>query len=108
MSDLLNSPTLSNLMPDTEGVSFYSADPDLSFLLRRHLSDEDYERAQLILAHLGSVASREMDELAAQAHCQGPVLVQCAKKIQRIDQVVRDPAYHELERIAYEDFADAS
>ena len=57
MSDLLNSPTLSNLMPDTEGVNFYSADPDLSFLLRRHLSDEDYERAQLILAHLGSVAS---------------------------------------------------
>ena len=108
MSDLLNSPTLSNLMPDTEGVNFYSADPDLSFLLRRHLSDEDYERAQLILAHLGSVASREMDELAAQANCQGPVLVQYDKKGQRIDEVVFHPAYHELERIAYEDFAIAA
>jgi len=108
MSDLLNSPTLSNLMPDTEGVSFYSADPDLSFLLRRHLSDEDYERAQLILAHLGSVASREMDELAAEANRQGPVLVQYDKKGQRIDEVVFHPAYHELERIAYEDFAIAA
>ena len=108
MSDLLNSPTLSNLMPDTEGVNFYSADPDLSFLLRRHLSDEDYERAQLILAHLGSVASREMDELAAEANRQGPVLVQYDKKGQRIDDVVFHPAYHELERIAYEDFAIAA
>src|SRR5947209_4877972 len=108
MSDLLNSPTLSNLMPDTEGVNFYSADPDLSFLLRRHLSDEDYERAQLILAHLGSVASREMDELAAEANRQGPVLVQYDKKGQRIDEVVFHPAYHELERIAYEDFAIAA
>src|SRR5947209_8717300 len=108
MSDLLNSPTLSNLMPDTEGVSFYSADPDLSFLLRRHLSDEDYERAQLILARLGSVASREMDELAAEANRQGPVLVQYDKKGQRIDEVVFHPAYHELERIAYEDFAIAA
>src|SRR5204863_5414883 len=108
MSDLLNSPTLSNLMPDTEGVSFYSADPDLSFLLRRHLSDEDYERAQLILAHLGSVASREMDELAAEANRQGPVLVQFDKKGQRIDEVIFHPAYHELERIAYQDFAIAA
>ncbi len=86
MSDLPNLSTLSNLMPDAEGVNFYSADPDLSFLLRGHLSDEDYERAQLILAHLGSVASREMDELAAQANCQGPVLVQYDKKGQRIDE----------------------
>ena len=108
MSDLLNSPTLSNLMPDTEGVNFYSADPDLSFLLKRHLFDEDYERAQLILAHLGSVASREMDELAAEANRQGPVLVQYDKKGQRIDEVVFHPAYHELERIAYEDFAIAA
>src|SRR5438067_2022179 len=99
---------MSNLMPDTEGVSFYSADPDLSFLLRRHLSDEDYERAQLILAHLGSVASREMDELAAEANRQGPVLVQYDNKGQRIDEVVFHPAYHELERIAYEDFAIAA
>src|SRR6266568_4230825 len=108
MSDLPNLSTLSNLMPDAEGVNFYSADPDLSFLLRGHLSDEDYERAQLILAHLGSVASREMDELAAQANCQGPVLVQYDKKGQRIDEVVFHPAYHELERIAYEDFAIAA
>jgi acyl-CoA dehydrogenase len=108
MSDLLNLPDLPNLMPDTEGVNFYSADPDLSFLLRRHLSDEDYERAQLILAHLGSVASCEMDELAAEANRQGPVLVQYDKKGQRIDDVVFHPAYHELERIAYEDFAIAA
>src|SRR5204863_7262225 len=108
MSDLLNSPTLSNLMPDTEGVNFYSADPDLSFLLKRHLFDEDYERAQLILAHLGSVASCEMDELAAEANRQGPVLVRYDKKGQRIDDVVFHPAYHELERIAYEDFAIAA
>jgi len=95
-------------MPDTRGINFYSADPDLSFLLREHLSAEDYERAQRILTAMGAVASQKMDELAEIANRQGPVLVQYDKKGQRVDEVVFHPAYHELERIAYQDFAIAA
>src|SRR5260221_10311013 len=101
-------PEPSDLMPDTRGINFYSADPDLSFLLREHLSGEDYERAQGILTEMGAVASQRMDELAEIANRQGPVLVQYDKKGQRVDEVIFHPAYHELERIAYQDFAIAA
>src|SRR6266568_6355653 len=99
---------LHNLMPETDGINFFSADPDLSFILRRHLSAEDYERAQTILAEMGAVASQKMDSLAETANRQGPVLMQFDKKGQRVDEVIFHPAYHELERIAYQDFAIAA
>src|SRR5256714_693009 len=99
---------LHKLMPETDGINFFSADPDLSFILRRHLSAEDYERAQTILAEMGAVASQKMDSLAETANRQGPVLMQFDKKGQRIDEVIFHPAYHELERIAYQDFAIAA
>src|SRR5229473_1113187 len=98
----------SRFMPDTSGINFYSADPDLSFLLRRHLSAEDDHRAQPILIEMGTVASQKMDELAVIANRQGPVLMQYDKRGQRVYEVIFHPAYHELERIAYQDFAIAA
>ena len=99
---------LTDLMPDTSDINFFTADPDLSFLLQRHLSEEDYERALLILTDMGAVASQRMDELAQIANRQGPVLKQFDKRGQRVDEVIFHPAYHELERIAYQDFAIAA
>ena len=99
---------LSRQMPDTSGINFYTADPDLSYHMRQSLSTEDFERAQGILSRMGEVASQRMDELAQVANRQGPVLIQYDKRGQRIDRVVFHPAYHELERIAYEDFAIAA
>ena len=99
---------LHNLMPQTDGINFFSADPDLSYILRRHLSSEDYERAEAILSEMGAVASQRMDSLAEEANRQGPVLMQFDKKGQRIDEVIFHPAYHELERIAFQDFAIAA
>src|SRR6266849_4527474 len=98
----------SRFMPDTSGINFYSADPDLSFLLRRHLSAEDDHRAQPILVEMGTVASQKMDELAVIANRQGPVLMQYDKRGQRVDEVIFHPAYHELARSAYQDFAIAA
>lgn len=98
----------SSLMPDTGGINFYSVDHDLAFLLRRHLAAHEFERAQPILMRLGLVASREMDELAAVADRARPTLTQFDRKGQHIDEIVFHPAYHELERIAYEDFAIAA
>jgi len=99
---------LEKLMPDTSGINFYSADPDLAYLLRKSLSTEDFERAHTILQKMGEVASQKMDGLAQIANRQGPVLIQYDKRGQRVDEVVFHPAYHELERIAYEDFAIAA
>src|SRR3989442_2180488 len=105
----MSNPThLTDLMPDARGLNFYTVDPDLTFLLERHLSAEDNERAQPPLTDMGAVASQKMDQLAELANRQGPTLVQFDKRGQRIDEVVFHPAYHELERIAYQDFAIAA
>ncbi|HLI08731.1 MAG TPA: acyl-CoA dehydrogenase family protein, partial [Ktedonobacteraceae bacterium] len=96
------------LMPDTADLNFYTVDPDLAFLLRQHLSEDEYERAQPILTSMGAVASRRMDELAATADRQVPVLEQFDKRGQRVDEVLYSSAYRELERIAYQDFAIAA
>jgi acyl-CoA dehydrogenase len=95
-------------MPDTRGLNYYAADPDLSYLLREMLTGEEFERAQAILRSLGEVAAARMDELAEVANRQGPLLRQFDKRGQRVDEVIFHPAYHELERIAYQDFAIAA
>src|SRR5437588_12862198 len=97
-----------HLMPDASDLNFFTADPDLSFLLHRHLSEEEYVGAYTLLTEMGDVASHRMDALAEVANRQGPVLVQYDKRGQRVDEVVFHPAYHELEHIAYEDFAIAA
>src|SRR5215467_12031799 len=97
-----------NLMPDTSGINFYTADRDIAFLLQRHLAEEDNKRAQPILTALVAVASQEIDRLAELANRHGPTLVQFDKRGQRVDEIVFHPAYHELERIAYQDFAIAA
>src|SRR5438874_4279890 len=105
----MSNPTnLTDLMPDTSDINFFTADPDLSFLLQRHLSEENYDRALLILTDMGAVASQRMDELAQIANRQGPVLMQFDKRGQHVDEVIFHPAYHELEKIAYQDFAIAA
>ncbi len=101
-------PEPSTLMPDTSGLNFFTADPDLSFLLQQHLTSEAFERARAILTRMGAVASEKMDRLAEMANRHGPVLVQYDKRGRRVDEVIFDPAYHELERIAYEEFAIAA
>jgi acyl-CoA dehydrogenase len=99
---------LSRLMPDTDGVNFYTVDPDLTFLLSRYLTGEDHHRAQEPLTAMGAVASQRMDELAEIANRQGPVLKEFDKRGQRVDEVIFHPAYHMLEHICYEQFAIAA
>lgn len=99
---------LARLMPDSAGINYYTTDPDLTFLLKRALSAEHFERGEEILQALGAIASQDMDALAETANRHVPTLVQFDKRGQRIDEVVFHPAYHELETIAYEDFAIAA
>src|SRR5690242_21764076 len=101
-------PDLSSLMPDTDGINFYLADPDLRFLMQRILSPEDFQRADSVLTSLDEIASQRMDQLAVLADRHRPVLQQFDKRGQRVDEVIFHPAYHELERIGYETFAIAA
>ncbi|HLX41560.1 MAG TPA: acyl-CoA dehydrogenase family protein, partial [Ktedonobacteraceae bacterium] len=97
-----------NNIPDTQSTNFFTVDADLAYLLQRHLSEEDYARALPILTEMGEIAAQQMDALAEVANGEGPVLQQYDKRGNRIDEVIFHPAYHELERITYEQFAIAA
>src|SRR5260221_14466320 len=51
-----------NLMPDTGGIHFHTAPPDLAFLFQRPLSGEDNERAQPLLTTMAAGAPRPTDK----------------------------------------------
>jgi acyl-CoA dehydrogenase len=95
-------------LSDTASINFFTADPDLSLLLRQYLTLEDFDRCSSMLTRMGAVASGAMDALADIANRNVPVLKQYDKSGQRIDEVEYHPAYAELEKIAYEDFAIAA
>src|SRR5579864_4008273 len=108
-TNAINTPTATNNnIPNTQSANFYTADHDLAYLLQRHLSEEDFERARPILTDMGMVAAQQMDALAEVANREGPVLHQFDKLGNRVDDVIFHPAYHELERITYEQFAIAA
>jgi acyl-CoA dehydrogenase len=100
--------SLPSSMPDTSGINFFTADADLSLLLRQYLTSEDFERSCTLLTRMGEVASGEMNALAITSNRDVPVLKQYDLRGQRIDEVVYHPAYAELEKIVYQDFAIAA
>jgi len=91
-------------MPDTAGLNYYHADPNLALALRRYLSPEEFAHAERILAEAGAVAGGELDRLAAIADKNPPQLMQYDKRGKRVDRIVKHPAYIEMERIVFERF----
>jgi alkylation response protein AidB-like acyl-CoA dehydrogenase len=95
-------------MPDTRAVNFYDADPYLRFVLKRRLSA--YERAlgEPVLSALGARLGAEIEDLAAEADRQTPVLRVRDKRGERVDDVVPSRAYRTMERIFYCDYGLAA
>ncbi|MGD9889964.1 MAG: acyl-CoA dehydrogenase family protein, partial [Dehalococcoidia bacterium] len=91
-------------MPDTAGINFFEADANLRFVLEQHLSSADLTLALPVLHEAGAVAGGRLDELARIADKNPPCLVHYDARGQRVDEVKYHPAYHEMERIAFEQF----
>jgi acyl-CoA dehydrogenase len=91
-------------MPDTAGLNFYQADPNLALALARYLAPAEFAQAERILSDAGAVAGGELDRLAAIADKNPPQLVQYDKRGRRVDRIVKHPAYVEMERIVFERF----
>ena len=60
---------------DTKGLNFFEQDQNLTVLLKRYLSEEDFKRAQSLLAELGEVAGDQLDELSRISDKNPPELV---------------------------------
>src|SRR5260370_536627 len=66
-------PEPSDLMPDTRGINFYSVDPDLPFLLREHLSSQNYQRPHRILAVFRPVSMTDALARALERYASEPL-----------------------------------
>ena len=99
---------MSGTMPSTRGLSFYLADPNLAFVCSTVMDGATFERARPELVELGRLAGGELDALAAEADRNPPVLRAWDATGERIDEIVRHPAYREMERLAFARFGLAA
>ena len=95
-------------MPETKGLNFFKEDSNLSFILNRYLSKEDYDHALSYLTELGEIAGTRLDELSRIADKHTPELVTFNHKGERINEVNYHPAYKEMEYLGYSKFGLAA
>ena len=89
-------------VPDTAGLNYYRADPNLAAALQRYLPPDLFAHAGRIFDEAG--AGGELAELAAVADKNQPQLVQYDQRGRRVDRIVKHPAYVAMERIVFERF----
>ena len=88
--------------------NLYREDPNLRFVLGRHLPASELALAEGVLDELGALAGGELDELAAVAERNPPVLRQWDREGRRVDEVVYHPAYRRMEELAFGRFGLAA
>jgi len=103
----LNPPS-NRAMPSTRGMNFFSADPNLERAIRAYAEPGDVERALPLLAEVGRCAGDELDELAAVADANPPVLRTHDRLGQRVDEIVYHPAFVEMQRLGFSRFGFAA
>lgn len=95
-------------IPDTVGLNFFRADPDLAPLIRHYLPAD---LAQTVLPHLdrlGALIGTRLDDLAAQADTNPPILHARTRRGEALDRIEKHPAYREMERLAFGEFGIAA
>ncbi len=95
-------------MPSTRGLNFFEADPNLLHALRTYASARDVERALPHLRELGRVAGSELDELAAQADRNPPVLRSFDEHGARVDDIAYHPSFIEMQKLGFARFGFAA
>jgi len=95
-------------MPTTRGINFFQADPNLLHALRQYAAPGDVERAFPHLTELGRCARNELDELAAIADRNPPVLHTFDGEGKRIDEIEYHPAFVEMQKLGFATFGFAA
>ena len=88
-------------IPDTAGLNFYRADPDLAALTSHYVGAPLAAVLTERLDRLGALVGDRLDRLAATADRNGPRLVARTRRGEDRDRVEKHPAYEEMERIAF-------
>ncbi|MBC5768643.1 acyl-CoA dehydrogenase family protein [Ramlibacter albus] len=95
-------------VPDQHGANLYTTDPALRDLLQVYMPRELLAHLEPVLTRLGALAGGELDDLAGIADRNPPTLelrTRTGIDQQRID---KHPAYVEMERLAFGEFALAA
>ncbi|MDF1793243.1 MAG: acyl-CoA dehydrogenase family protein [Thalassobaculaceae bacterium] len=96
------------LQPDTRDLNAFDADPALAALLGLYLAPGDLEMLTPAFQRLGALVHGRLDELAHAADRTPPVLRHRDRQGQDIQAIDKHPAYVEMERIGFQDFAMAA
>lgn len=95
-------------VPDRHGSNLYSTDAQFAPLLQLYLPANVYAHLQPYLTRMGELAGGRLDELALIADKNPPTLEHRSRTGKDAQRVVKHPAYIEMERVAYGEFALAT
>src|SRR5215475_7918095 len=92
------------LAPDCRGLNFFRIDASLRHLLALYLNAPTLDRLEPHFDRLGALAGGRLDELAAIADKNPPVLHARDRAGRDEDWIEYHPAYREMEAIAFGEF----
>ncbi len=94
--------------PETRGANFFAIDRSLRDLLTLYLPEEDRRHLEPHFMRLGALIGDRLDDLAAAADRNPPVLHPRDRQGRDVGHVEKHPAYRELERLAFSEFEMAA
>lgn len=108
MTNLNDTPTMLDPIPDSYGQNLFVVDEDLNDLLGLYLEPDLYKHVIPHFHRLGKLAGGELDSLASIADKKLPELVVRTRQGHDCSDVIKNPAYIELERWAFSEFGLAA
>lgn len=100
--------TAADAVPDQHGANLYATDPEFQRLLSLYLPADLLAHLAPRLQRLGELAGGHLDDLAGSADRNPPVLIQRTRRGVDEQRIEKHPAYREMERLAFGDFALAA
>ncbi|MEQ8394818.1 acyl-CoA dehydrogenase family protein [Thalassobaculum sp.] len=100
--------TAQGQQPDTGGLNAYDDDMALRALLGLYLSPGDLASLTPAFRRLGGLVHGRLDDLAHEADRNPPVLRHRDRQGRDVQAIDKHPAYVEMERIGFQDFAFAA
>jgi len=99
---------VTNAIPDARGTNLFRADRDAAAIFSLYVPEDLYGHLESSFDRLGMLAGGHLDELAASADRNPPVLKSRTRTGENFQAIEKHPAYREMERIAYSTFGLAA
>ena len=101
-------PVGQDAVPDSAGSNLYTADPTLRRVAALYLPRDVLDHLEPHLVRLGALAGGALDELAAMADRNPPVLRARTRTGADRARIEKHPAYLEMERLAFGEYGLAA